>query len=207
MKADWDLGVPVRADIAIFHDKYDNEQLEQTLLIDGTATALVENGGSAINQGAELETSIQPFKTLTLSAFASFLSAMPKVTIPDVVQKNWQAGDSPRWKAGLNGRYTLPLPSEIGQFVLTGDISWQSSVHLNPFEFTTLPNSSPSFAVANARLEWDDIYNQKVDLAFWSTNIANRTYIAGGYPIQSLGFESSVYGEPRMFGVTIRKRF
>jgi iron complex outermembrane receptor protein len=49
--------------------------------------------------------------------------------------------------------------------------------------------------------------NSQIDLAVFATNLLNKTYILGGYPISQLGFDGAMYGEPRMYGVSLRYNF
>ena len=65
------------------------------------------------------------------------------------------------------------------------------------------------YGLLSFALNWRDIMGHKgVDADFWVNNALNRDYkvtVAAYY--NSLGFVSAAYGEPRMFGVTLRYRF
>jgi iron complex outermembrane receptor protein len=69
-------------------------------------------------------------------------------------------------------------------------------------------NKIPTFTLLNVHLDWNEIMHLPLDLTLFGTNMTDRRYITGGYPIyDSIGFSSSIWGEPRMYGASLRYRF
>ncbi len=209
MKADWDVGFPLRTNVSLFLDKYKDIQISQPVVIPGVAiTSLVQNAGKATNKGFEIETTAKPADWLTLGGFLSYLDAHSDVTVPGTAAvKGRQTAFQPRWKFGINGRIDLPVGEEIGKLSLSADYSWQTKVNTNetnPRFITTYP----SYGLLGARLELADIAGSGVDFALFGSNLTNKTYILGGYPLTStMGFEAAYYGEPRTYGMSVKVRF
>ena len=65
-----------------------------------------------------------------------------------------------------------------------------------------------SFNVANVRLNWSDIAGFKVSAAMFLTNAFDKAYYSGGLQTgSSLGLDTAIPGEPRMFGGAIKVAF
>src|SRR6202008_3266607 len=112
---------------------------------------------------------------------------------------------SPKVKYGLSALLSLPVPEDYGQVSLSAGWAWQSR-NRNSNIVTTAP-FYPSYGVLNARLEWRDALRKGVDIAVFGSNLLDKEYVQGGYPLGNLGVEAAVYGEPRMFGVSASVRF
>ena len=204
-KADWNIGIPFRTNIALFYDKYSDIQIQQSIIFNGITTSIIPAGVKAINKGVEFETTVIPVHGVTLSGFVSYLDAHPTVSITDVVVAGRQLSNQPKWKYGVSGAIRLPVPDSVGKLTLLGDWSWQSSTHTTPVP--GLVDNNPSYGVLNARLEWNDVAGSGLDFAVFGTNLTDKVYVLGGYPIAQLGFDSAVYGEPRMYGASVKVHF
>lgn len=209
LKADWYVGMPIRTNIAAFIDKYKDIQISSPVVIPNVAIiSLVQNAAKATNKGIEFEGTIQPHENLTIGGFLSYLDSKSDVTVPGTtIIKGRQTAFQPKWKYGVNARLELPTYDSVGQWIISADYSWQSRTNTNeavPGYITTFP----SYGLLNARVELNNIAGSGVDLAIFSTNLTNKTYILGGFPLaSSLGFDSALYGEPRMYGLSAKVRF
>lgn len=209
LKADWNIGMPLRTNMSIFLDKYEDIQISQPVVIPGVAiTSLVQNVGKATNKGFEFEATAKPAEWLSLGGFVSYLDAHSDVTVPGTAAvKGRQTAFQPRWKYGLNGRVELPASDTLGTLSLSADYSWQSVVNTNETDDRFI-TTYPSYGLLGARIELADVASSGIDLALFGSNLTNKKYILGGFPLtSSLGFEAAYYGEPRMYGVSARVRF
>ena len=209
LKADWDIGVPLRTNIAAFLDKYQDIQISQPVLVPGAGViALVRNAAKATNKGIEFEGTIVPVEGFSLGGFLSYLDAHSDVTVAGTAAVDGrQTAFQPKWKYGLNGRFDVPVDESVGRLSLSADYSWQGKVNTNETN-PALITTYPSYGVLNARIELGDIGGSGIDLALFGTNLTNKTYILGGLALASaLGFESAFYGEPRMYGASLKARF
>jgi iron complex outermembrane receptor protein len=208
LKVDWDIGVPFRTNIAFFIDKYNDIQISSPVVVPNVGfVSLVQNAAKATNKGVELETTIVPVRNVSISGFMSYLDAHSDVTVVGTQTiKGRQTAFQPKWKYGVSARYDIPVSENIGKLAVSGDYSWQGKTNTNEVNPAYL-GSYPAYGVINARVELVDIARSGIDLAAFATNLTNKTYILGGFPLASaLGFESSLYGEPRMYGLSAKVR-
>jgi iron complex outermembrane receptor protein len=211
LKADWNIGMPVRTNLSVFYDDYRNIQSGiGALTAQGQPVQIILSAGKAKNQGVEFETTVVPTDRLRLTGFVSYLDAHATQSLfgPDgspAVVAGRQRSNSPKVKYGLSGLFSLPLPEAYGEVSLSADWSWQSKVR-QPNIVTTVP-FYPSYGVLNARIEWKDALRKGLDLSVFANNLLDKEYIQGGYPLGNLGSEAAVYGEPRMYGVSAKIRF
>jgi iron complex outermembrane receptor protein len=211
LKADWDIGIPWRTNVAAFYDKYRNIQIGQQIqLFDAagnplTPALVVRNGVKAVNKGVELESTIVPSRMLSLSGFVSYLDAHPTNSLANTVIAGRQFSYQPKWKYGISGVVTVPTSEDFGQVTIAANWSWQSKT-FNSY-IPSLRPVNPGYGLLNGRIEWSNVFGRNVDFAVFGNNLLDKTYILGGYPIAQLGFDSVLYGEPRMFGASIKVRF
>jgi iron complex outermembrane receptor protein len=207
LKADWDIGVPLRTNIAVYYDKYKDIQISIPTVIAGVGLAsLVQNVGKATNKGFEIETTLIPVKRLALTGFLSYLDSHSDVNLPGtpaIIGR--QTAFQPKWKYGFGVNYSIPVRGD-GVVALIADYSWQSAVNTN--DFVSPIQTYPSYGLLNARIEWTNFLTKGVDLSVFGSNLTQKTYIQGGFALApQLGFESDFYGEPRTYGVSLKVHF
>jgi iron complex outermembrane receptor protein len=166
---------------------------------------VVRNGVKAVNKGVELESTIVPSRMLSLSGFVSYLDAHPTNSLANTVIAGRQFSYQPKWKYGISGVVTVPTSEDFGQVTIAANWSWQSKT-FNSY-IPSLRPVNPGYGLLNGRIEWSNVFGRNVDFAVFGNNLLDKTYILGGYPIAQLGFDSVLYGEPRMFGASIKVRF
>lgn len=205
LKADWDVGFPLRTNIAVFYDKFKNVQVTVPVAVAGTGIASVaRNVGRQTNKGFEFETSMIPVEGLTLSGWVSYLDSASDITLPlTPAIKGRQSVYQPKWKYSVTGRYAYPL-NNGGELAIQADYSYQAKTNSPDFAAPPPLDTFPGFGILNGRLEYNGIGGGKIDAAAFITNITNKKYIVGGYPLYSqIGFDSVIYGEPRMYGMSL----
>jgi len=113
--------------------------------------------------------------------------------------------------AALNVRYTLPLGDGIGDVVLLGSVNYRGKVYAGA---TMHPADEPrgyidSYHVFNLSAEWNGIMGSNFDARAFVDNVADDTYRLASYTgyANSSGFTNDMYGEPRMWGMSLRYRF
>src|SRR6202022_2973476 len=104
-------------------------------------------------------------------------------------------GYTPKWKYGVNGTYTLPIPEGYGEGMPALDWTWQDSGNTHCAPGLALTN--PSYGLLNGRISWNNLLGKNIDLSLWATNITDKVYVLGGDPIESPGFDAVFYGEAR----------
>jgi iron complex outermembrane receptor protein len=114
---------------------------------------------------------------------------------------------SPKNRVTLSATYKVPLDQSIGSISLGANY-----VHTDSqiFTQTTLPQfvRLPATDLVNLNVNWDGAVGLPVDVSFFLTNLTNQKYpvsIGGNYT--SNGFETAIYGQPRMWGFRLRYNF
>lgn len=78
---------------------------------------------------------------------------------------------------------------------------------------TSLPSAQPGellggFGTLNLSLDWKDVAGSGMDVGFYATNLANKLYrVSNSNTYTSQFFISTLYGEPRMYGLRLRYKF
>ena len=208
IKSEWTIGgVPARTNLALYHQDYTSVQLSKGVVLEGNRLqSVVANAGDARLWGAEFEGWIQPTEHLELGAQFAWLDFEYTDFAPgvDIAATNAAASDNrPPYKAGLNGRYHLPLDPRWGDLAIAASWSWQddsgdASLPLDVIE---------AYDLLTLSLNWNRIGGSRTDASFVMTNATDNVYAVGGYALKALGYSTVTYGEPRMFAMSLRYRF
>jgi iron complex outermembrane receptor protein len=211
------MGMKARANFDAFHDDYRNAQRAVGVafeLVSGvpsstTSTTEIANGDAEI-QGVEFEGTILPFTGLELTATWSYVDAhYTKFIIPLLGDRTYLPYPfTPKNKFGFSVDYTLPfIPAEWGEvhaaanYIHTGRITY-ATADIEPF------GNEPGYGLLNVRLDWNNIAEQPIDASFFMTNATDNLYKVGNFGVYTtLGFVSALYGEPQMYGFTVKYRF
>jgi iron complex outermembrane recepter protein len=210
LKSDWKLGsMPLRANLDAYRDWYRNIQLIQAVPSRGGGIqSLITNAADAKIYGFEGELTLIPLRNVQLTAYYSYTRAIYGNAIYDNTNvKGSQFDNVPMNKAGASARYTISM-GKAGELVLGADGTYQNAAN-SPDRTAPAPlNKIPTYTLLNLHVDWNGIMGLPLDVTAFGTNMTNRQYIVGGYPIYgSLGFTSALYGEPRMYGASLRYRF
>jgi len=187
--------------------------------------ALTFNAARATVKGLEFQSTFIPNENVEFSIFCSYTDASyNKFVLPQAIEIYGLGGPetilssadhagnpfayTPKNKLGLSGRFHLPIDPAHGAPYVSAQWYWQSREW-----FTDLSDEEPdayqgSYSVINLRLDWDNFMGSPVDLAVFANNVTNKTYKVAANALEHLtGTTSSIYGEPRIFGVEARVRF
>ncbi len=157
---------------------------------------------------------------------------------PYVVGGGYFVGDpitlTPKNKVNVTGTYTLPLDNKLGKISLGATYVWTDKQFVNPSDrcydlavssvcsanggssttdaataaYIRSLSYLPSYGILNLNVNWDNVFGQPFDLAFFATNVTKTkyyTYIPG--LSTGVGFEDAVVGAPQMYGVSLKVRF
>lgn len=200
-KRRWRFGnATLSTDLALFLQDYSNIQTSSVALVDGRVVGIVSNTASQKNYGLEFESQLQ-VGGLSLGAYYSY------VNISDV---RGSAGDFrlrgiPHHTAGLNARYAFDLGHAGGELAVSGSVSYRSSFPLDDFDVQSFQRG---YALADARIEWNDIAGSRFSAAAYVNNLTNKVYRLGETSLlDSVGLTSTIFAEPRTWGASLRYRF
>ena len=219
VKVDFDLGMPVRANLSVYHQDYKNIQRTIFAQFPGevTAQAYILNAASATIDGGELELSVRPTEGLSLSGYASYIHPNYK-SFNYVVAANSNGtgtrtvdgsnnpfAGTPKWQFGANARYEYELGDE-GKLALSAQYYHQDRIFWSD-NGERRATSSP-YGLVDLRLEWNEAMGSSVDLAAYVRNLTEKKYKAlGASGYDTLGFISYIPGNPRTYGGTMTVHF
>ncbi len=237
LKSDWRLfGAPVRTNFALFRDELMEAQKILSIVVPPLTTG-VTNVGEATIQGLEFEGTIIPVTGLDIGmnytysdaeydresfsgTDAQYGSAVngacnraapsnPPSSALSFCPYN-RVGLTPKHRINVAVHYTLPLSSEIGEIRIGGDYSYQSRQGINDQTAKDPSAIIKAYGIANLDVMWSNVLGRPFDLSAFVTNVGNRYY--GTYGVTtafaaSLGTHARLYGEPRMWGISVKYRF
>jgi iron complex outermembrane receptor protein len=114
----------------------------------------------------------------------------------------------PKHQASLTAHYVLPIDVVGGSLDGSATYSWTDRQYVSSYEMPqTEPNSwLGAYGLLNASLGWMRPIGEKssVDIRLFGTNLTNRTYrISSSALWNIIYFQSSIYGEPRILGLSV----
>jgi iron complex outermembrane recepter protein len=214
LKADWDIGVPLRTNVAVFRDRYEGAQVTSAVIAGGTVTTAITNADSESKvTGFEFEGTLLPSDHFELSGYYSYTRArfgsysVPgTLTFPDPVDLSGEQFPLvPENKYGVTARFMLPAGA-AGEFQLIADWSHIDEVSVADVRDPLLA-TFPGYELLNLKLDWN-VGTTGLTASLFATNVTDEEYRIGGYPIYSgIGFTSTLWGEPRMWGAQVRYSF
>jgi iron complex outermembrane recepter protein len=216
------FGRRLRTNISAYQTNYANQQSSVIVFLpDGvTRTTVLQNASEARLRGVELEWRVvPPIEGLLLygnlgyldAAYLSFNNAL--VTGGLITDRSGEPLEVPEWTGNVGARYELDLgPGRLG---LQGDYAYKGKTPLTSSNrvgadaaaIKAMEEYRKAIGLVNARLDYE-LADMGVTVSVWSTNLLNKHY-----QISSIGLTANsalvtgITQEPRMYGVTVRKRF
>ncbi len=198
--------------------------------------AITLSTASAIIKGIEVEAMIKPVSILELGANYSHLSSHYKSfkyysnsgvydctsqTPADLRYGNVDMSCRPLQYLSPNilsvyGRLQIPTSEKTGNISLYVSYSWTDAQDTAPLYVEKFPNGAtmepgvhlPAFGLLNASVDWRNVMGSNFDISVFGTNLTNKEYaITNTGVYQTIGAQSQMYGEPRMYGVRVRYAF
>lgn len=214
LKRTWHPGLGrLRTNIALFHTEYADVQ---RFIVSKSAQSIttVINAASAHVNGGEAEFDWKFSPSFNLSGFYSYVNAKYDnfVTGTGDFTKN-KFAQVPKSSGSVTARWTLPVASRAGEFVLQGNVYAQSRIFFSDVEQSAAygPSASVSqagYALGNVRVEWNHMFGTNASVALYVSNVTNKKYYAHGVNLyQSIGLNVVTAGDPRTFGLTSRYEF
>lgn len=215
----------LRVNIAAYHMRYENMQLIQTSTDSaGTLATVFANVGEAVIQGVEVEMTWIPSAAWLLNFSFSDNNYTYKEFDDRDIFKLFVGGTgtidrtderlpvSPDTTAALAIQYMLE--TESGTVIPRIDISYKSDVYLgfDPGSWQVYLQdkdkvTAPAYSLINLRLSWQNS-DGDLSLSAYIKNATDKRFDIGAVSIgDTLGNFNRVYGEPRMYGVSMLKSF
>jgi len=210
VKAEWSVGgMHGRTNIALYNSWYLNAQVNTSELIDNEQEAVTQNAARATIRGLEIENTLQPTRFTELTLNYSYMDAFYSRYVTPLGQDltDLPYAFAPKNKANASARVRLPLPATLGEVWLGGNFSYQDRVFTG-FSAVTPGSYVPSYGLLGLRGDWEKINGSALSASVFVTNLADKVYRAANEDLYTtIGTSTTVYGEPRMYGVTLRFQF
>ncbi len=205
-KTDW-YDNRLRLNGAVFYADYTDMQLGSISADENGVLALrIQNAGKATIKGFELELQARPvanFDIIGSLGYVDFEITELDAGVQDF-NLNTQAMKTPEWNFSLGAQYTVEINSS-SEISLRGDWTYQSETEQN-VQNTDLIRA-PGYGLVNTRLTYSNLDNDW-EIALFVTNLTDKAYITSGYQtLTSFGTANLIYGRPREWGLTVKKRF
>ncbi len=211
----------LRINAAAFYNQYSDLQAVIPIPIVGGGSfgTQVVNAGKIDYTGFEIETQLAVTDSLTLDGSIGYIHRNIKefpgtdvngVTrnIADVIvptyAPDWTANGAVTYSS-LVGSGDVRLTARAG-FTYAGRVAQFNNPLTAPFQDAT---SSDERFLVDAQVRLDDIPlgNRRLSLMVWGKNLTDRAYVSRGIDFGQLGMGSTIYGDPRTYGLTAEIEF
>jgi len=206
----------IRTNIAAYTGWYSNVQTQE-LANCGSVASYIVNAAKGRPKGLEFEVDaslmrnfrVGGFYNLTLGKYPQFELVKPAGCAVIGGSANLNNTDFPqinKHTAGLNAAYTLPLEGQGEELVVSGNMYVRSKKLGNATGGTSA--GYPGYTLVNARIDYNNIGGTNFSAGVWVRNIADKLYTAHRNNVSALsGYDVTIYGEPRTFGVDLKYHF
>ncbi len=187
----------LKINLTAFHTEVVDAQIPTLVL--PSAITITKNAGNLISNGVELETTSTPIERFQVDFNIGINDAYYKTLVlaPDGTPKIFSGNHAvftPSYTSMVAAQYHLKLGDKL-KLMLRGE--W---VNLGDQYFDLANNyRQAGYSLINTRVGF--IYNT-FEIMFWGRNITNKNYIAYAYD-----FGAAHLGNPKNYGITIRKSF
>ena len=211
----------------LFHYDYKNQQfLDAFTLPNGLGTGFrTVNAPKARIDGAELElrgkatpdleigSSLglmhSKYVDLTLNQGLCVSGTAPNCTVPRVCCVGNRLIQAPDYDASVDLDWRFARLA-VGDLRLFADANFYGKQYFDAFN--TERDAQGAYGVANARLSLESTGKRGYSIGAWIKNLTNRQYLAyalnqGDADTGALGFDYSLVGEPRTYGIDATWRF
>ncbi|ATI80645.1 TonB-dependent receptor [Sphingobium yanoikuyae] len=191
---------------ALFRQDGSDVQKQRATFVDGNVFTVIDNTAKQRNTGGEFEAT---FNTdyFTLTGFYSYtkVKILEGAATSSLGSEIAQRG-VPKHQVGATATISPPINEKVGELNLVMNYTWRSDIYLDDFE---IEGRQPAYSLVNLRAELKNVGGSGAYVAAFVNNALNETYRIGvlGLMAEGLGFQSSVYGEPRMYGLEIGYKF
>jgi iron complex outermembrane recepter protein len=187
----------LKANLTIFHTEVTDAQIPTLVL--PQAITITKNAGNLVSNGIELETSATPAEGLQFDFNTGFVDAYYKtLTLSSNGEaKNFNGNKAlftPNFTMMFATQYQVKLADKL-KVLIRGE--W-SSVGDQYFDLANTLRQ-PGYNLVNIR---SGIVYGTFEIMFWMRNVTNKNYVAYAYD-----FGAAHLGNPKNYGVTIRKSF
>jgi iron complex outermembrane receptor protein len=192
---------------ALFRQDGSDVQKQRATFVGGNVFTVVDNTAKQRNTGGEFEATFNT-DTFSLTGFYSYTkvkilegASVSTIGLPEIEQRG-----VPKHQLGATATISPPVSDKLGELNFVANYTWRSAIFLDDFE---LQGKQPAYSLVNLRAELNNVGGSGASVAAFVNNVLDETYRIGvlGLIAEGLGFQNSVYGEPRMYGIEVGYKF
>jgi len=201
----------LRLNAAAYFQKYDDIQVAVRIQ-DGTAFAnRIVNAAQGTIYGGEVEATAQLTERLQVDGGFAYMHARydrftDVLASGATIDRSSQAFPAPKWTYRLGAHYTAPLRDGELRFAANynrvDDVNYKPDVTLTPAQAAAITQTA--FGLLDARISWK-IESQGLEISLWGRNLTDKRYITSVQQTLGVGIVLGYVGDPRTFGLQIRK--
>jgi iron complex outermembrane receptor protein len=216
IKADWDLGggARLRTNGDVYSLWYND--IQRTVAFrtpNNDIAANIQNAAKARISGFEATVNLSLGSGFDVGGFVGYVDAKHTEFdtlvrgVPTTLTNVPFTNSKVSW--GLNGALTPLDTPEAGRITITANWAYRSKF----FGPSSLPDIEPESIVPgqgllNVGLDWANIGGSNFSGQIFVRNLLDEDYIVGVLSLQNaLGLTTRTYGEPRMYGLTLKYKF
>lgn len=191
---------------ALFRQDGSDVQKQRATFVSGNVFTIVDNTASQRNTGGEFEATFSS-KGFSLTGFYSYTKVkILEGRATSALGPEFDQRGVPKHQVGATATISPPINPNTGELNFILNYTWRSKVYLDEFEIQSL---QPAYSLVNLRAELNNIGGTGASVAAFVNNALDETYRIGalGLIAEGLGFQSSVYGEPRTYGIEVGYKF
>ena len=181
-------------------------QVLNDVIIGVVASTATQNAAEATIKGLEVEGMIRPTEFVAISFGYAYTDAEydEYITPAGVDLSGLPFLNTPEHMLNLGLTIEHELPGNIGDVNFSTMYSWQNDAFAGFVDAEQPGAIVDSYGLVNMRLEWNHILASRFNAAVFVNNVADEEYIVSNSPrYASLGRVISLYGEPRMWGISV----
>lgn len=214
-KADFNLGGEVRLRTNADYYHIDYTDIQRTVAFfnsAGTIAARIDNAAAAKIDGFEASVGLQLVRGFEVSGYGSHYNGRYTAFntiingVPTVLGHIPFTGSDTTLGAAVS---LTPIDNEHGTVNFSAAYSYQSAFY-SPNALPDIEPESrvPGQSLLNLTASWNRIEGTGFSATVFVRNALNEDYIVGSLSLEdALGFTTRTYGEPRMYGLTLRYAF
>lgn len=213
LKSDWRLGGGRgRTNIAVYRSKYKDAQALTAAVVGGSVQGVTANAASATIWGVELENTLRPSPDVEVNLTYSYLNARYDEYVTPIGRdlSDTPYPNAPEHKIAAGARFRLPLAESSGEIWFGATYSFQDKIYVGIGDNGpgSPGNTQPDYGLVNLRADWYGVLGSSFDLSAFVTNLTDKAYQVTAIDLyNALGYTAGTFGEPRMYGATLKYSF
>lgn len=199
----WDRRI--RLNGATFYATYEDFQVFQFQDTALGTNLVLTNAGEVTSKGIELELTALPTDQLMITAGVGYTDAsFDEFRNGGGIGVHFDGNDlarAPEWTGNFTAQYSQPI--SVGELQFRYEYSYRGDQYFNPNNFDD--NFAEAYGLSNASIKWLS-EDEAWQITAWGRNLADKRYLHNR-GVSFLGIPFDLYGQPRTYGVTLRRDF